>query len=250
MESDRRFLERLYPSLPQIIASIENSFDAISIIVHGSRAVGAADEWSDIDILLVLHETSSAPLYEEIDGFPIDLTVGTLRSLRARMRRDSKRNANFILNALCAGKVWSDSEGHGAQLIKEAWQLRMSGPACPTEAELSDRLSYLQKLSTSVRRLSARAESRPDGPLLALMRCDTLMVESMYTYHRVHRLWASGLAPMVKRARLEAPRLYELWNLYALAPSLSEKLSHAEAMTNLAFERPGDNFRDERFGDE
>jgi hypothetical protein len=208
--------------------------DVSAVVLHGSQLSTARDQWSDIDLILILNSGYVPSKFRVIDSISIDITSGTAEALSTRLNRDHPTNSNLILRALYHGQICIDHDGKARRLTEEALYLIRRGPLSASRQEIAASKLKLLRLIKSAERLTFRGGYSAESSLLASMRCDRLAVESLYTYHRMRRKWADGLRRLIDNIKMDNPDLYHLWSKYVGASHLQEKLRYAITLAEAA----------------
>ena len=225
------------PRVADVLAAIDQPHNTLSIIIHGSWARETVDQASDLDLIIIQREDGRGSDRTRIVlGVSVDICSGTLEGLRRRLLAEYPSNNNFLLNALCNSRIYMDRGQCAAELVRDAVKRRDRGPLPATAEERAETRKALYRMFRAAVRLSARAGDSQEAALLAVMRCDQVVVQAMYLYQRMRNLWTDGLPHMLRRARVQDPRLYKLWEQYVNAGSRELKLAAAGTMAAAVYD--------------
>ena len=103
-----------------------------------------------------------------------------------------------------------------AQLLPCRKSLEDPGP----RAAKDERSEYvrtrmaLQRMLASAEKWTLRSGASAEAMLLAGFRRTQAMVQAIYLYHRVRRLWTSGLPQMLQSMKERHRNAYDLWMRY------------------------------------
>lgn len=208
----------------------------IGVIIHGSSAQGKCDELSDVDVLVVV---ASGPAIHESylkSSQPIDLYVATTAELSAKMRAVDPLNNNFVLNALVSGDIKVDVNGSAASLLVEARKLWAEGPQPMSVAEYKRTQTALHRMLASSEKWTLRSAVSDEARVLAGFRRTQVIVQAIYLYHRVRRLWTSGLPQTLQSMKNDHKKAYDLWTRYIGTIEENEQLILVRSMVDIAFQ--------------
>jgi len=189
-----------------------------------------------VDLILIRR---SGPVVEQrrtVLNTEVEIYAGTLQDLRQRLLRDHPLNNNFIMNALREGVVYLDRTGAAALLMADAKAVWKAGPRAMPAAEAEEARKALDKMLQAAKRLSGRSSTSRQAELLAEMRSHQVVVQSVYLYHRVRRLWTAGFPEMLTRLEAENSALYALWTQYVEARSQEERVRVATSFVESVYE--------------
>ncbi len=101
--------EVLEKELKRIVPLLVEEYQPERIILFGSLVSGKMDEWSDIDLLIVVKESNRRPLDRALEAYsllgdykePIDLFVYTSAEIALLLEEGS----SFVAEILARGKV-------------------------------------------------------------------------------------------------------------------------------------------------
>lgn len=222
--------------LSQVIGAVDDPSSIHGIILYGSWARDSNDAASDVD-LLVIHR--AGPTVEQtslIADMQVDLYIGTLSDLRQRLNKDYPLNNNFILNALHEGVVCLDRGGWAGALMSEAELRWEKGPTAITTEETNTTRWALRRMLSAAKRLSSRASLSKQAALIAEMRSNQVVIQSVYLYHCVRRQWTTSFPLMLRRLESEKSVLYELWDRYVNADSQEQRIHVSSLFVKSVYE--------------
>jgi hypothetical protein len=220
-----------------ILQKIGAAYPGCAFMAYGSRISGEADALSDLDIL-VIDVDEDAELSKErkyIDGTEIDISrAGRNVILKGLMGRTT-HNQNWYLTALCDACILRDGRGEAAQLRRVADRLMREGPPRMKQKEIDECRVNLQRLADSVVRLHLRAGESLQAAAVARMRCDHLVIQSIYQFYCVRGKWTTSLQRLVNRCEKEYSELYALWLQYIHAPDLGSAVDVARLIAETVY---------------
>ncbi|HEY2913942.1 MAG TPA: nucleotidyltransferase domain-containing protein [Candidatus Angelobacter sp.] len=233
--------------LREIVGEISRERNVRGVIVHGSSAQGERDSLSDIDIIAVLASGSARHESRLIRARPVDVYMATVQELNSKLHANDPLNNNFVLNALVSGVIEHDVDGSAASLQEKAWKIRDRGPQKMSADEYVRTRMALQRMLASAEKWTLRSGSSAEAMLLAGFRRTQAMVQAIYLYHRVRRLWTSGLPQMLQSMKEQHRNAYDLWMRYVNSKAEDEQLMLLRSMADIAF--PENESADEVFSD-
>ncbi|MBZ5534054.1 MAG: nucleotidyltransferase domain-containing protein [Acidobacteriia bacterium] len=197
------------------------------VLLHGSRAAGAADELSDFDVICVL-----APGHYELrrEFLPfrstyIDACYSPVAPLFRRLHSTFPNNNNFLLNALTGGRILLDTTGELSRLMASAQEKRAAGPPGVPESEAIITRKQIRAALSSAERILQRGQDAAEFGALAQVRLAEIFSKAIYTYQVERRRWTSSLPSVIRWAGLNCPELYLRARAYLIAMSDKERIS-------------------------
>ena len=224
------------PELQEIVRDISQERDVIGVIIHGSSAHGKGDELSDVDVLVV---AASGPTIHESHlkySRPIDVYMAAMPKLSVKLHAVDPLNNNFVLNALVSGNIKFDVNGSVASLQAEARKLWAKGPQQMSLTEYGRAEATLHRMLASAEKWTLRSAASDESRILAGFRRTQVMVQAIYLYHRVRRLWTSGLPQTLQLMKDHHRGAYDLWTRYIETIEENEQLMLVRSMVNMVFQ--------------
>jgi hypothetical protein len=207
-------------------AAFQGSYHGL--LLHGSQALGHADENSDIDLVYVVPGGGKHQYACCVNGSHVDVYAATEASLLFSIEEDKPDNNNFLLRAFSHGQSLKDESGSLERLMLRARSIWQRGPVSSSYSERKSLISAIDKSSAAVRRLCARAELSDSGTEhagLVAVQCAMLFFRLTYAYCRMRRLWASSIQEMLSWPDEPYAKLQQFCHAYLKAKSLREKMA-------------------------
>jgi len=221
--------------LQEIVREISREPGVTGIIIHGSSAQGARDSLSDIDVIAVLAGGSGSHESRLMHSRAVDVYRATVPELNSRLQAADPLNNNFVLNALVSGVIEHDVDGSTISLQEKARKIRDRGPQKMSTDEYVRTRKALHRMLASAEKWTLRARTSPEASFLAGFRRTQTMVQAIYLYHRVRRLWTSGLPQMLQSMKEHHRNAYDLWSRYVDSKTEDEQLMLVRSMVGMAF---------------
>jgi hypothetical protein len=182
--------------LERIVASVKAAHDFSGILIYGSRASTQSAPHSDVDLICISPHHQNSHLIMTCDQLAVDIYASTRSLLEESIRRDSRTNNNFVLDAFAHGRMLDGDDGilTLCNLARDIWR---AGPRPPSPAERQATSMVVQKALASSRRLAEKSKQSKEWESIAELKLGYLFQELVYAYCRVHRLWASSLWEML-----------------------------------------------------
>jgi predicted nucleotidyltransferase len=227
---------KIEAELRKIARVISEEPDVIAVIIHGSSAHIKCDELNDVDVLVVV---AKGPIIHETRltySRPLDIYMGTEVELNAKLHTVDPLNNNFVLNALISGSIKFDINGSATCLQAEARKLWAKGPQAMSMAEYKRAQTALHRMLASAEKWTLRSAASAEARIVAGFRRTQVMVQAIYLYHRVRRLWTSGLPQTLQSMKNHHKRAYDLWTRYIGTIEEKEQLLLVRSMVDIAFQ--------------
>ncbi len=212
-------------SLENIIESVELLCQPTAIALYGSRARGNNDVFSDIDVLVIAPKNEVKRAYRMLGGVAFDILAGTIDEFCSLLDAQPRTNDfEVVLYAALAAISIHDPQEVLGKLQLHARRIWQSGPRPLSEAEIEQTRSRLIRLLRSAERIVVRASKDPSYAVAGIVRCDYLVVESIYYYFRINRRWTTDFPKLIKQLQNEDSHLGTLCGNYASAVSIADRL--------------------------
>jgi len=183
--------------LEHVAASVKAAHNFSGILLYGSWASEQSAPHSDVDLICISPHHQNYHLLMTCDEVAIDIYTSTRSLLEESIRKDSRTNNNFVLDAFTHGRILDEGHGSIEALCKLASEIWRAGPLPPSPAERQATSMVVQKALTSCRRLAKKSKLSDEWKSIADLKLGYLFQELVYAYCRVHRLWGSSLWEML-----------------------------------------------------
>lgn len=207
-----------------------------AVFLFGSIPNDANDQFSDLD-LLVVHERANGSFYYTEGTIEVDLVSGTYTGLLEKCTNLNKDNNNFILNALGSAIILLDVTGRASSLLARVTEILDAGPPEASVPELVQASVALGTMRRSCVKLLRRRLQTQEECVLFRLKCDRLVMKSIYLLFRCEQRWSSSTSITIARLRDCAPEQHERWKAYANARSVDEQWQWAMSISGDVIER-------------
>jgi hypothetical protein len=221
--TDNRLIERLGHA-------ISLSTDILGILVYGSAITSHWDRCSDVDFICVRKSGEFARAVRTIDGFEVDVSSGSRRSIERRLYSFFPGNNNSVLYAFQGGRSVIDRDGSIAALVYEASALWAQGPSIPKPDELMKIAAASRNSWAAADRLQMRATRPGRWREVVHLRSADLFINAINDYCRCHLLWASAISEMLKWTDPRYDCLLSVLRAYLDEPSLRSRLQAIQSV--------------------
>lgn len=104
-------------------------------------------------------------------------------------------------------------------------------------AEYKRAQTALHRMLASAEKWTLRSMASDEARMLPGFRRTQVMVQAIYLYHRVRRLWISGLPQTLQSMKNHHKSAYDLWTRYMRTVEENEQLVLVRSMVNIAFQK-------------
>jgi hypothetical protein len=210
--------------LTEICSSISGS-GILGILVYGSLATDIYDpSSSDVDLISIAGVPRANRFMGVVQGIRVDVYTGSQAALERVFRRDARDNNNSVLYSFVRGRSLYDPRGIVFRLQTLATQIWHDGPAIPSLQEVNNLKNAMQNALMTADRLGLRANRSSEWREMAHIYSSRLLLECIYAYCRVYRLWASAIWEMLKWDDPRYCDILQILRLYLANPSLESRL--------------------------
>jgi len=178
---------------------------------------------SDIDLISVAEIPRSDRFMGVTQGIRVDVYTGIQADLERAFRRDARDN-NSVLYSFVRGRSLYDPQGIISHLKNLAAQIWHDGPASPDMEEEKNLQIAMQKALVNADRLSLRAARSAEWREMAHIYSSKLLLECIFVYCRIHKLWASAMWEMLKWDDPRYGDILRILRSYLANPSLESRL--------------------------
>jgi len=197
----------------------------LGILVSGSFVTDTYDpSSSDIDLISVAEIPRSDRFMGVTQGIRVDVYTGIQADLERAFRRDARDN-NSVLYSFVRGRSLYDPQGIISHLKNLAAQIWHDGPASPDMEEEKNLQIAMQKALVNADRLSLRAARSAEWREMAHIYSSKLLLECIFVYCRIHKLWASAMWEMLKWDDPRYGDILRILRSYLANPSLESRLA-------------------------
>jgi uncharacterized protein len=133
---EEAYLRHHWPLLRELRAALRTEPNVRLAVLFGSQATGRGSERSDVDLLVVLNDSSAARV-AELAG-RLERRLG--RDVQLVRLQDAERSPSLMVDVLEGGRVLVDREGRWSQLRSRAaaWQRRARAEEIPLDQATPD----------------------------------------------------------------------------------------------------------------
>lgn len=219
------------PTLEEIGNQLIRSQQAAGVLVYGSVTSGDYDGHGDIDLICISRNGQHQHLTMTCADLVLDIYAASRSHLEASIRRETRTNNNFVLDAFAHGRCLASEEGNVEALMHLAGEVWRAGPSEPSPAEFQAIAAAIQKTVMAVQRSERKSQISEEWREITHIKLSQLFLELVYSYCRVHRLWGSSLWEMLEWSHPQYQYLLAMCRKYLSADSHHHRV---QVLTELA----------------
>lgn len=226
-----------FSALEDIGARLAESQQALGVLVYGSFTNPHWDGQGDVDLICVGRNEQVRHSVMNCEGLILDIYSAGRHQLEASIRRDTRTNNNFVLDAFAHGRCVVSEDGSVQSLIGLAQAVWLAGPPEPSVAEFSAIVAAIQKTKVGVRLSERKVQISDEWDEITRIKLSHLFLELVYCYCRVHRLWGSSLWEMLGWSNPQYQDLLAMCRKYLTATSHHQRIQLLLCLADASLQR-------------